>query len=153
MCVCVYNFLSFCQFLSSPLPPSSVLQLMLYSAQRSSSQPPQPGQLDILENLYSALMMKASNTSLSSESEETSSRCLLFSKVLWLKADSSIQTGKVAEARDCLVSCLSFIDHVISLCTEDSDSASLLEFKVCDSLWNDSFNQVATIFFPAFTLQ
>ena len=132
------------QLFPSSLPPLSVLHLMLYTAVRLSSSDPLAGQ-DVLENLHRTLIA-SNNSGLNSESEE-SSRCLLFCKVLWLKADCLVQTmGQqlqgATEARNCYISCLLHIDQVLLIEKVGATDRNVLltEFKVCiDDKRNDLF--------------
>ena len=81
---------------------------MLYTVTRLSSHTDPVAGHELLDKLYSVL-----KTSSSSYHQTTDNECLLFCKVLWLKADVSIETGKFIEARNGLVSCISFVDHVM----------------------------------------
>ena len=75
---------------------------MLYTATRLSSHTDPIAGHELLDKLYSVLKTS------SSHSIQTA---LLFCKVLWLKVDNSIETGKFVEARNGLVSCILFFDH------------------------------------------
>ena len=84
---------------------------MLYTATRLSSHTGPVAGHELLDKLYSVL--KTSSSSHHHSVQTTVDECVLFCKVLWLRADVSIETGKFDEARNGLVSCLSFVDHVM----------------------------------------
>ena len=97
---------------------------MLYTALRQSSNNNQLAQQELIDKLYTTLMTSSTNTSISLNKERH--KYFLFCKVLWLKADRLIDKGQYTEARDCLVSCISFID-----CIKEQTENNLQEFKVC----------------------
>ena len=104
---------------------------MLYAATRLSSHTDPVAGHELLDKLYTVL-----KTSSSHSIQTTDDECLLFCKVLWLKADVSIETGKFIEARNGLVSCISFVDHAVMEKRreegrgERKGQESLREFKV-----------------------
>ena len=106
---------------------------MLYTVTRLSTHTDPIAGHELLEKLYSVL-----KTSSSHSIQTTDDECLLFCKVLWLRADVSIETGKFVEARNGLVSCISFVDHVMEEKREGKEERrgegrgqeSLQEFKV-----------------------
>ena len=106
---------------------------MLYTVTRLSSHTHPVAGHELLDKLYTVL-----KTSSSHSIQTTDDECLLFCKVMWLKADVSIETGKFIEARNGLVSCISFVDHVMEEMREGKEKRrgegrgeeSLQEFKV-----------------------
>ncbi len=84
---------------------------MLYTATRLSSHTGPVAGHELLDKLYSVL--KTSSSSHHHSVQTTVDECVLFCKVLWLRADVAIETGKFVEARNGLVSCISFVDHVM----------------------------------------